>query len=157
MEATNEDLENIALVNTQAIDHLTEEFYKCVSFDLEHFPNIDRLQELFFGSARLIDNRFDQPADLTPHSFSQSLMQQISSGNVSYFAQQEIGDITEFFGTMAQRISVYEYSTRQNNTDPWKRGVNYIQYIFTGGKWLITSMIWTDEKAGLKIPDIYML
>lgn len=157
MEATNDDLENIALVNTQAIDHLTEEFYKCVSFDLEHFPNIDRLQELFFGSARLIDNRFDQPADLTPHSFSQSLMQQISSGNVSYFAQQEIGDITEFFGTMAQRISVYEYSSRENNTDPWKRGVNYIQYIFTGGKWLITSMIWTDEKGGLKIPDIYML
>ncbi|HEY1007412.1 MAG TPA: hypothetical protein VGD92_09525, partial [Sphingobacteriaceae bacterium] len=106
MEATNDELDQIALINTQAIDHLTEEFYKCVSFDLEHFPNIDRLQELFFGSARLIDNRYDVPADLTPHSYSQSIMQQINSGNVTYFAQQEIGDITEFFGTMAQRISV---------------------------------------------------
>jgi hypothetical protein len=157
MEATNEDLDNLALINTQAIDHLTEEFYKCVSFDLEHFPNTDRLQELFYGSARLIDNRFDKPADLTAHSFSQSLMQQISIGNVTYFAQQEIGDITEIFGTMAQRISVYEYSNKENNTGPWKRGVNYIQYIFIDGKWLITSMIWTDEKEGLKIPEIYLL
>ena len=157
MEASQEDLENIALINTQAIDHLTEEFYKCISFDLEHFPNIDRLQELFFGSARLIDNRFDKPVDLTVHSYSQALMQQIEAGNVSYFAQQEIGDITEFFGTMAQRISVYEYSNKDNNTGPWKRGVNYIQYIFTDGKWLITSMIWTDEKEGLSIPEIYLL
>ncbi len=157
MDAPNDELDQVALINTQAIDHLTEEFYKCVSFDPEHFPNIDRLQELFFGSARLIDYRYDTPADLTPHSYSQSIMQQINSGNVTYFAQQEIGDITEFFGTMAQRISVYEYSSRENNTDPWKRGVNYIQYIHTGGNWLITSMIWTDEKEGLMIPEIYML
>jgi hypothetical protein len=154
METTQE---NISLLNTQAIDHLTEKFYQCVSFDNERYPNFDTLEELFYGAGKLINNNFDNPVDFTVQSFSHAVMQQIESGNVDFFAQQEIGDITEFFGRIAHRISVYEYSNVKSVKQKWKRGVNYIQYIFTGGKWLITSMVWNDEKENLKVPRSYML
>lgn len=154
METTQE---NISLLNKQAIDHLTERFYHCISFDQERYPNFDCLQDLFYGAGKLINNNFDYPIDFTVQSFSQAVMQQIESGNVNFYAQQEIGDNTEFFGKVAQRVSVYEYSNVKSVRQKWKRGVNYIQYIFAEGKWLITSMVWNDEKEDLKVPGIYMM
>lgn len=140
----------------QDIDHLTERFYESVSFNAEHFPNFDLLQELFYGSGKLINNNFDQPVDFTVQTFAHAIMAQIEAGNAAYFVQQEIADKTEIFANMAQRISVFEYSFVKD-TPNWKRGVNYIQYIYIGGKWLIISMIWTYEKEGLVIPEKYLI
>jgi len=140
---------------TQDIDHLTERFYESVCFSAEHFPNFDQLQDLFYGSGKLINNNFEPPVDFTVQTFSHAIMAQIEAGEADYFVQQEIGDKTEIFGNMAQRISVFEYSFVKD-TPNWKRGVSYLQYICLGGKWLIISVIWTFEKEGLVIPEKYM-
>lgn len=141
---------------TQEIDHLTERFYQSVCFSTEHYPNIDQLQELFFGSGKLINNNLDHPVDFTVQTFAHTMMAQIETGDANYFVQQEIADKTEIFGDMAQRISVFEYSFIKD-TRNWKRGVSYIQYICINGKWLIISVIWTFEKEGLLIPEKYMV
>jgi hypothetical protein len=111
---------------------------------------------MFYGSGKLINNNLDQPVDFTVQTFAHALMAQIEAGNTNYFIQQEIADTTEIFGNMAQRISVFEYSLVKD-TPNWKRGINYIQYIFMNGKWLIISMIWTYEKEGLIIPEKFLV
>jgi hypothetical protein len=141
---------------TQEIDHLTERFYQSVCFSTEHYPNIDQLQEIFFGSGKLINNNLDHPVDFTVQTFAHAMMAQIETGDANYFVQQEIADKTEIFGNMAQRISVFEYSFVKD-TPNWKRGVSYIQYICINTKWLIISVIWTFEKEGLIIPEKYMV
>lgn len=143
-------------MSIQEIDHLTEKFYESISFNTEHFPNFDQLQELFYGSGKLINNNFDRPVDFTVQTFAHAMMGQIEAGNAVHLAQQEISDSTEVFGNMAQRISVYEYNASLHPTKAWKRGVNFIQYIFADGQWLITSMIWKDENDDLKIPESYI-
>lgn len=145
------------MINIQHIDHLTENFYECICFNPEHYPKFDQLQELFYGAGKLINTNFDTPLDFTVQSYAQAMMHQIDEGNAEFYVQQEISDTTEVFGKIAQRISVYEYAFAVDTPQPWKRGVNYIQYIFTGGKWLITSMIWGDEKEGAEIPKTYLL
>lgn len=145
------------MVNIQEIDHLTEHFYQCISFNKEHYPNYDMLKELFYGSGKLINNNFEQPIDFTIDSFVQALMIQIEAGNAICFSQQEISDTTEIFGNVAQRISVYEHSSLNDVQQKWKRGVNYIQFIKTKGRWLITSMLWQDEKEEVKIPEAYLV
>ncbi|HUH33682.1 MAG TPA: hypothetical protein VLZ28_06985 [Daejeonella sp.] len=141
---------------TQEIDHLTEHFYQSVCFSAEHYPNFDQLQELFYGSGKLINNNLEHPLDFTVQTFGHAIMAQIEAGEADYFVQQEISDKTEIFGTMAQRISVFEYSFIKD-TPNWKRGVSYIQFICIKGKWLITSIIWSFEKEGVVIPEKYML
>lgn len=148
---------NSSALDTQQIDHLVERFYQCISFDQERYPNFDDLQELFYGAGKLINNNFDKPVDFTAQSFCQAMMQQIESGNVNFHAQQEIGDVTEIFGSIAQRISVYEYSNVRSVRQKWKRGVNYIQFAFTNGRWFITSMLWSDEKDDVTVPRTYLM
>ena len=145
------------MINIQEVDHLTEKFYECICFNTEHYPKFDQLQELFFGAGKLINTNFDIPLDFTVQSYAQAMMHQIEEGNSAFYFQQEISDTTEIFGKMAQRISVYEYSFAVDTPQPWKRGVNFIQYIFTDSKWLINSMIWADEKEGSTIPETYLL
>ena len=144
-------------MNIQEIDKLTEKFYACISFSQEHYPMFDQLQELFYGAGKLINNNYDKPLDFTVQSYVQAMMHQIEDGNAIFFSQQEISDNTEVFGNTAQRISVYEYSFTAETEQPWKRGVNYIQYIFTENRWQIVSMVWTDEREGLSIPETYLL
>lgn len=141
----------------QEIDHLTERFYQSISFNAEHYPNFDMLEELFFGDGKLINNNFEKPVDFTVQSFAQAMMKQIEGGDITHFAQQEIADQTELFGKIAQRISVYEYNFSNNASKSWPRGVNYIQYIYTDGRWLISSMAWSDETEQFKIPEGYLV
>jgi hypothetical protein len=139
------------------IDKLTDLFYECICFSPEHYPKFDQLQELFFGDGKLINSNFDQPLEFTVQSYIQAIMHQIDEGNASFYSQQEISDVTEVFGKTAQRISVYEYSFTAEATQPWKRGVNYIQYIYINGAWKIVSMLWNDEKEELMIPETYLV
>jgi hypothetical protein len=144
-------------MTVQEIDHLTEKFYQYISFNKEHYPRFDVLPELFYGDGKLINNNFDQPVEFTVLSFAQAVAHQIEEGNTDFHSQQEVSDITEVFGKVAHRISVYEYSTKAESAQPWKRGVNYIHFIFSGGEWKIVSMIWNDEKDDVKIPAEYLL
>ncbi|MXV50631.1 hypothetical protein GS399_06570 [Pedobacter sp. HMF7647] len=140
----------------QNIDHLTESFYKSISFDQEHYPNFDLLQDLFLGTGNLLNNTFEKPLEFTVQSFAQAMMQQIEAGNTSFFAQQEIADKTEIFGKIAQRRSVYEYSFKREQIERWPRGVNYIEYVFKNERWFITSMVWCDETDLCKIPEEWL-
>jgi hypothetical protein len=139
------------------IDKLTNVFYECICFNQEHYPKYDQLQELFFGDGKLINGNFDQPLEFTVQSYVQAIMRQIEDGNATFYSQQEIADVTEVFGKTAQRISVYEYSFTAETTQPWKRGVNYIQFIHIDGNWKIVSMLWNDEKDELVIPETYLV
>lgn len=145
------------LMTIPEIDNLVNEFYKCVCFAPDHYPKYDQLQELFYGDGKLLNGNFDNPLEFTAQSYCQAIMHQIDEGNATYFAQQEISDLTEVFGDNAQRISVYEYSFVADNVEPWKRGVNYMQSICIDGKWKIVSMLWNDERDNLKIPEAYLV
>ncbi|MEY3678866.1 MAG: hypothetical protein RI924_1007 [Bacteroidota bacterium] len=140
----------------QQIDHLTEHFYLFKGFDAEHFPNVDALRELFFGEGHLVDHTFVQTMEYTLSSFMQALMKQIEAGNADYFVQQEIADRTQVFGTMAHRMSVYEFSTTKNAGLKWKRGISILQFILKEGQWLISSIIWRDESKEYQIPEDYL-
>ncbi len=137
----------------QQIDHLTEHFYLYKGFDAAHFPNMDGLQEMFFGEGHLVDHTFAQTMEFTLSSFIQALMKQIDAGNAEFFVQQEIADRTQVFGTMAQRMSVYEFSNMKNAAVNWKKGISLMQFILKEDKWLISSVIWRDESKDFKVPE----
>lgn len=144
-------------MTNQEIDNLTQRFYECTCFNPEHYPRYDQLQELFYGDGKLMDSNFDKPIEFTVQSYIQAVMHQIEDGNAVFFSQQEIADVTEVFGKTAQRVSVYEYSNISENQQPWKRGVNYIQYVHVDGAWKIVSMLWSDEKESEVIPEGYLV
>lgn len=71
------------------------------------------------------------------------------------FFEVEVGRSVQEFGNMAHAWSVYEARRSMDDETPERRGVNSIQlYRNSDGFWQITSMIWDNERPGLRVPPL---
>lgn len=69
------------------------------------------------------------------------------------FYENEMKRIVQQFGSMAQVFSSYEcFHTRQQTT-PFMRGINSIQFMFNGERWQIINLQYTQETADNPIPS----
>jgi hypothetical protein len=144
------------MTNTRAIDYITEDFYESLSFQDGEMPDLETVRALFFDDGLLVNNSFGKPVKFTTESFIEALEERLDEGSLLQFMQRELYSKTEIFGKVAQRISVYEYSASETETEQLRRGVNYIQYIQVDDSWLISSMAWNDENENFPIPDEYL-
>lgn len=68
------------------------------------------------------------------------------------FYEVEIGRRIDVFGNMAHVWSAYEARTALDDAKPERRGINSIQlYRDETGAWRIISMIWDNERDGLRL------
>ena len=71
------------------------------------------------------------------------------------FFEVEIGRRIDVFGNMAHVWSAYEARSALGDANPERRGINSIQlYRNEAGRWQIISMIWDNEREGLKLPPM---
>ena len=143
-------------MNSRAIDYITEDFYESLSFQDGELPDLETVKELFYDGGILINNSFGKPVKFSAGSFTQALELQMEKGTLLHFMQRELFSKTEIFGKVAQRISVYEYSFSDQQTENLTRGINYIQFILVADRWRITSMAWNDENENYQIPEEYL-
>ncbi len=67
------------------------------------------------------------------------------------FFEVEVSRRVEAFGNIAHVWSIYEARGSADDVEPERRGINSIQLFRNEhGHWHITSMIWDNERAGLK-------
>jgi len=143
-------------MSTIEIDFLTTDFYKAISFQNEEVPDFSSLDILFYGAGIMVNNNFREPLVFTTESFINAMESQIAADEIDQFMEREIYSKTEVFGSVAQRISVYEYNFSDHEQHRLPRGINYIQFIKVEGNWRILSMAWYDENEEHVIPAEYV-
>jgi len=143
-------------MSTIEIDFLTTDFYKAISFQNEEVPDFSSLDILFYGDGIMVNNNFREPLVFTTESFINAMESQIAADEIDQFMEREIYSKTEVFGSVAQRISVYEYNFADHEQHRLPRGINYIQFIKVEGNWRILSMAWCDENEEHVIPAEYL-
>ena len=138
------------------LNKLTTNLYQTISFNRDTQPDFEKLKCHFIEGGRLINNNEDQPQEFTISQFIDVFQQQIENGKLDEFEEKEISSTTEVFGNIAHRFSVYEVRLDVESEKPAFVGINSIQFIKVKGKWLVTSMVWNDQKEGRKIPEKYL-
>ena len=137
------------------IDNLTSELYNAICFEVDGYPPVERLKELFIPTANMIRNDADSPEMMTVDNFIKSYTERIADGTIKSFYEGELKHITEIFGTVAHRFSAYETKFDLENPEPFSIGINSIQYIKIGNNWKISSIVWNNQTETNKIPDKY--
>lgn len=137
------------------LDELTQALYQSVSFDKGELPNLQSLKSLFYAGGRLINNNKDQPQEFTVQQFNQVVEEQIKSGSLIAFREQEISSRTEVFGKIAHRFSTYEAYLNDLGAAPFSVGINSIQFIKVKDSWYVYSMVWNDQQQDRLIPAKY--
>lgn len=137
------------------IDTLTAAFFRAVSFDDGETPPYANLYDIFIESGQIIKNSSSSPEIYTVRQFIEPRQRVIDSGELKSFRESETAEITEIFGNVAHRFSVYEKHGLSAETTIEGRGVIVIQFIATPSGWKISAMAWDDERPGLTIPEYH--
>jgi hypothetical protein len=132
---------------------LMGEFFRAVSFEPGESPPYHVLHQIFIPGARLIRNSGPEPEITGVEAFIEPRLVMVATGELTSFRELESGDITEIFGNIAHRLSMYQKRGRMDGVDFAARGVISTQFIRTPNGWRMSSMAWDDERPGLSIVD----
>ncbi|HEU4783553.1 MAG TPA: hypothetical protein VFS83_09460 [Ktedonobacterales bacterium] len=137
------------------IDTLTMAFFRAVSFDDGETPSYANLYDIFIESGQIIKNSSSSPEIYTVRQFIEPRQRIVESGELKSFRESETAEITEIFGNVAHRFSLYEKHGLSADSTIEGRGVISIQFIATPTGWKISAMAWDDERPGLTLPERY--
>jgi hypothetical protein len=79
----------------------------------------------------------------------------VNSGELTSFREVELSEITELFGNVAHRLSVYAKFGTVKGVPFEARGMISTQFIMTPAGWKVSAMAWDDERPGLTVPERY--
>ena len=92
----------------QELDALTAAFFRAVSFAEGETPAYTDLPHLFLPSACLIRNSGATPEMSTLPQFIDARQRKVAAGELIRFREIETAELTEIFGQVAHRFSIYE-------------------------------------------------
>lgn len=125
----------------------------------EHFQ-WDRFRSLFAPDAVLIPNTEQRGGELnviSPEGFISWIDSVTTIGGPSDrgFAEEEIHNVIERYGDIAQVFSTYQKHFWEDD-DILGMGINSFQLVQNGGRWWIVSIIWDEETGAGPIPAGYL-
>ena len=144
------------MTDTSNIESVLQSFYEVISGFASEERDWDSMRSLFVPGASLIPSSIVSgtafPSALDIEAFVQRLDRFLSQQD--FFETGFVHHI-ERYGNIANVISTYEARHAPTESEPYRRGVNYIQMLSDGNRWWLTSMIWRDENPDLAIPERY--
>jgi hypothetical protein len=136
------------------IDHITVEFFRCVSFAPGDRPNYAGIRELFIPTGLLIKGTPLGTEITSLDEFIEPRQKSFDDGALTEFRETELSATTTIFGHAAARESVYEKVGVAGGVAFASQGVIFTQFVWqTTSGWLMSAMAWDDERDGLAIAN----
>jgi hypothetical protein len=139
-----------------AIDETVAALYASISFRRGDRPELDRLRALVLPGARFVHARPGGPDAMDVGTFIARFEAQLAAGALEAVEEREIARRTDVFGGIAQRFSTYLGRFETGGGVLEMRGINALQLVEAGGRWLVASLVWDDELTDRPIPAEYL-
>jgi hypothetical protein len=139
----------------EELEQLMGRFLRAVSFGKGQRPAYVELRTLFVEGGKLIRAISADPEISTVDEFIRPRQEMVDTGELEWFEEVEVAEITEIFGNVAHRFSTYEKRGTMNGTAIDARGAISTQFVRTPDGWRMSAMAWDDERPGLSLPARY--
>jgi hypothetical protein len=136
-----------------AIDLLSAEFFRCVSFIAGERPDYAGIRTLFVPAGMLFKGIAVGVEATSVKEFIEPRQKSFDDGSLTEFRETELSATTSVFGHAAQRTSHYEKAGVTGGVAFAGRGVIFTQFVWQDVGWLMSSMAWDDERDGLALTD----
>jgi hypothetical protein len=141
-----------------ALDSVISALYECISGPAGEPRDWDRFRTLFKPEAHLIRTGVSpegEPA-YEAHTVESFIRNADPFFKEHSFFETELARRTETFGNITHVFSTYEAREEAGERQLLGRGINSIQLVYDGRRWLVVNMIWDDEREGNPIPESYL-
>jgi hypothetical protein len=147
--------------DVSSIDGIINAAYDVISGPAGRSRDWDRERALFFPEARLIPTATvpgRNDVDLAPLILDvDGYIERVEPIFAkSGFYETEVARRTEQFGQIAHVWSTYESRHREDDPEPFMRGINSFQLFHDGARWWIVNIYWQHETAAHPIPEKYL-
>jgi hypothetical protein len=147
--------------DVSSIDAILNAAYDVISGRAGKKRDWDRERSLFVPGARLIPTATvpgRNDVDLAPLILDvEGYIQRVEPLFADKgFYEKEVARRTEQFGRIAHVWSTYESRHREDDPEPFMRGINSIQLFHDGTRWWIVNIYWQHESATHPIPEKYL-
>ena len=143
---------DIASVNT--IDGIVNEVLTIVSGEKGKKRNWERFRQLFLPTAQfaVLFHKDDGTKSINTLTLEEFVRLAGHSYQDSGFLEYEIFKTVDEYNGIAQVFQSY-YA---KELDIEEKGINSFQLIHDGKRWWIFSLMWTNDRNGVKIPEKYL-
>jgi len=143
-----------------SIDGIINAAYDVISGPAGQARDWERERALFFPGARLIPTATvpgRNDVDLAPVILDvEGYIERVEPIFAkSGFYEIEVARRTEQFGQIAHVWSTYESKHREDDPEPFMRGINSFQLFHDGSRWWIVNIYWQHESTRYPIPAKY--
>ncbi len=144
--------------DVSTLDGIMHALYEVISGDKGVARDWDRFNYLFFEDAQLTPSGPDQKGMVTANYMSpQQYVEQAGAWlEENGFFETEISREELHFGSLCHVWSTYESRNREDEPEPYSRGINSIQLLNDGARWWIVNIYWTAERDDLPIPEKFL-
>jgi hypothetical protein len=140
--------------DVDTVDHLLASLYDVISGPAGKPRDWDRFRSLFLPDGRLGVIRPDTDAVfLTPGMYVERDDPYFKTHG---FFERTIANRVEEFGDLVHVWSTYESRHSEKDGQPFARGVNSFQIVHAQGRYWIASILWDEERSGLRLPEKYL-
>lgn len=132
--------------------------YELISGPADKKRSWDEIRTLFLDGARIrmvvrLEDRSEKLREWTLDEFTRDAGEFYSQDG---FWEQEVARQVERFGSIAHVFSTYESRVKSPDGPPLMRGINSVQLIRGGDRWLIASVVFQTEHSEAPIPPEYL-
>ncbi|MEN3370535.1 MAG: hypothetical protein V7609_2678 [Verrucomicrobiota bacterium] len=147
--------------DTSSIDAIINAAYDGISGPAGKKRDWDQQRSLFLPGARLVPtamNAGDADAELAPQflDVEEYIARVEPYFRENGFYEKEVARRTEQFGRIAHVWSTYESRHREDDAEPFMRGINSIQLFHDGTRWWIVNIYWQHEGEKNPLPAKYL-
>ena len=146
------------LQKVTSIDSTIEALYEVISGPKGEQRDWDFFRFLFHPEAKLVVAGKREDGDYDSRYIS--IEAYIDSASKwmfeNGFYENELHKVTERFGPIAHVFSSYESFRTEEDETPFMRGINSIQMMHTGKRWMIMNIYFTQESEENPIPEKYL-
>jgi hypothetical protein len=147
--------------DTSSIDAIIKASYNTISGPAGRKRDWDRQRSLFLPGARLIPTATkagESEGKLAPQFLDiEAYIARVKPFfRDNGFYEKEVARRTEQFGQIAHVWSTYESHHREDDPEPFMRGINSFQLFHDGTRWWIVNIYWQHESAAHPIPEKYL-
>ncbi|GED66422.1 hypothetical protein BRE01_01240 [Brevibacillus reuszeri] len=137
------------------LDDLVAAFYTAFTNKDGMKPNVAIIYQLFIPEGMIIKNTDAAPVVYSLQQFIEPREKLLTDGALVDFEEAETSSVTEIFGNIAHRFSLYRKSGVLSGERFETEGMKTMQFIYTPNGWRFCSVAWNDEKSGVTIPEKY--
>jgi hypothetical protein len=147
--------------DVESIDAIINAAYDGISGSAGKKRDWDRERSLFVPGARLIPTALEagrDDVDLAPQFLDVEgyIARAEAFFEKNGFYEREIARSVEQFGQIAHVWSTYESRHKEDDREPFMRGINSFQLFHDGQRWWIVNIYWQHENARTPIPEKYL-